>query len=1265
MNTSLRFDSLLKVFVWMLVVGVLMIQPVGTLARTLDTRVQQDTEFSQVIAQAIQNHSNLAYLPFYFEEVGRLVNADGSAGVAYIRRKNKGNNQFLLVPVELIVAIKSGNEWSVKLPGDDGYTATKEALPPEILNNIDPRQYEPIFIPNGMVPMALDDYRLPWEHEEWATVTRSYNTGHGTGQIDFDLDADALVTATKSGTIVYANDAHWKNGEDEGAWWYNNAIIIQHTSNEFSAYYHIAPDTIPDWITSACSTDYTQSNCSVLVQSGQVIGEEGNTGYSSNPHLHFETGTCWTPASNTDNLDEDGDNDFTELVYTGLICGGAQLNIAFVGYTTTQVANWAYNTRLQSDNPYTPPGSTWQQTAKLLASDGAVGDEFGVSASLSGNSAIIGSHGEDFWSGAAYVFMHGSGGSWVQHTKLTASDRGFSDSFGYSVALDGNTAIIGAHRDDDRGSDSGSAYVFVRDGGGNWHQQAKLLASDGAAGDYFGVSVAISGDTAVIAADGDDDRGSDSGSAYVFVRDGGGNWHQQAKLLASDGAAGDKFGSGRSVALNGDTIVIGSERDDDRGSDSGSAYVFVRDGGGNWHQQAKLLASDGAAGDEFSHSVTLNENTAIIGVSFDDDRGSDSGSAYVFVRDGGGNWHQQAKLLASDGAAGDRLGWSVALRGDTAMVGAWANDDRGSDSGSAYVFVRDGGGNWHQQAKLLASDGAAGDWFGRSVVLSENTAMISAWANDDLGSSSGSVYVFEGPPVPNQSPTITNPGNQTSTEGDAISLPISASDPDGDTLTYNAGGLPFGLSINTSTGLISGTIASGAAVNSPYSVTVMVTDGALSDSMTFQWTVTRALMLLTPSGTVNKGNGDPIYSWADVDATGYDFYVTAGPIDVISDVIYLKNLPAGAYCDGTTCSFDPAPMNEVYARMNGTYYVWLREWDYFGTNEWKGPFTFTMDAPPPAVPTLGSVSDVTTSRPTIHWTLTTEAEAYASWFHMRFIPVDASGTPTGASVEEHWIRRSALCGSPTGTTCEFTTWDDIPLAQRYAVELQSYGPGGFNGDDKNIWSAPLYFNAGGDPAVTPGNITVNPNQGRPTIAWDDDPDATWFQVYVGNTTQGTLFFEWVEKATITCDGSRCEMTPEIDPVADMYQVYIRAYSPGGMSEWGGPETFDLSGFAPPPAVTTFHPVANADSGQPTFRWEGVERAIWYQLWVGALQPTTTTHHFAWHLAADLGCENAETCTVTPNNLNLAPGQYSWFLRSWGPGGFSVGDWVQGPEFDVN
>ena len=377
----------------------------------------------------------------------------------------------------------------------------------------------------------------------------------------------------------------------------------------------------------------------------------------------------------------------------------------------------------------------WTQAQKLLASDGAANDCFGYCVSLDGNTALIGApegpNGHD--PGAAYVFTR-TGTTWTMQQKLTASDGAADDSFGVGVSLAGDIALIGANWNDDNGADSGSAYIFTRTGT-TWTQQQKLLASDGAAGDWFGWVVSLDGDTALIGAPQNDDNGNNSGSAYIFTRTGT-TWTQQAKFTASDGAAGDRF-SDYAVDVEADTAIIGACYNDDNGTDSGSAYVFTRTGT-TWTQQTKLLATDASAGDNFGCFVSLYGDTVLIGACALDF--SNPGSAYVFTRSGT-TWTQQAKLTASDGAAGDWFGTCVSLSVDTALIGAVLDDDSGTWSGSAYVFTRTGTA-WTQEAKLLASDGVGHDEFGCWVSLSGDTALIGAPFDGDNGYESGSAYLF-------------------------------------------------------------------------------------------------------------------------------------------------------------------------------------------------------------------------------------------------------------------------------------------------------------------------------------------------------------------------------------------------------------------------------------------------------------------------------------------------------------------------------------------
>lgn len=385
------------------------------------------------------------------------------------------------------------------------------------------------------------------------------------------------------------------------------------------------------------------------------------------------------------------------------------------------------------------------EQAKFLALDGALGDEFGNCVSLDGDTAIVGSYADDIGAntnqGSAYVFVR-SGSTWSQQAKLTASDGAASDLFGSSVSISGNTAIVGAYSDDNgANADQGSVYVFVRNGS-TWTQQAKLVASDGAASDLFGYSSSLSADTALIGAYGQDIGGNvDQGAAYVFVRNGT-TWTQQAKLVASDGATNDNLAE--SVALSGDTALVGAYLDDvGANANQGSAYVFVRNGT-TWTQQAQLTASDGLANDGFGGSLSVLGDTALIGAYLDDiGTNANQGSVYAFARTGA-TWSQQAKLTASDGAAEDRFGGrALSLLADKAVIGARLGGSvTNVDAGAAYVFSRNGA-SWTQQTKFTASDGANNDEFGHWLSASGNTAFITA-RGDDIGSNTnqGSVYFY-------------------------------------------------------------------------------------------------------------------------------------------------------------------------------------------------------------------------------------------------------------------------------------------------------------------------------------------------------------------------------------------------------------------------------------------------------------------------------------------------------------------------------------------
>ncbi len=449
-----------------------------------------------------------------------------------------------------------------------------------------------------------------------------------------------------------------------------------------------------------------------------------------------------------------------------------------------------------------------QQQAYFKASNTGSGDDFGHAVAIDGDTLVVSAHLEDSNAtgvngnqannsatneGAAYVFVR-NGTVWTQQAYLKASNADvpilgdFGDSFAEAVAIDGDTIVVGAPWEDSNATgvngdqannsvaDAGAAYVFVRSGT-TWSQQAYLKASDNAGTidfDDFGTSVGISGDTIVVGAPYEDSSatgvngdatnnspaGQNSGAATVFVRSGT-TWSQQAYLKPSNTDAADTFG--RSVSISSDTIVVGAPFEDSNSTgvngdqvnnaatSSGAVYVFVRSGT-NWSQEAYLKASNTGAGDLFGNSVSVSDDTLLVGADSEssdgtgvngtqsNDSASLSGAAYVFVRSGT-TWSQQAYLKASNTGVEDRFGWSVALSGDMAFIGAYEEDSNGTGvngtqgneltprSGAAYLFWRDGV-VWNQQAYLKASNTGNFDWFGWSVAISNNDLVVGAPRED-------------------------------------------------------------------------------------------------------------------------------------------------------------------------------------------------------------------------------------------------------------------------------------------------------------------------------------------------------------------------------------------------------------------------------------------------------------------------------------------------------------------------------------------------------
>ena len=468
----------------------------------------------------------------------------------------------------------------------------------------------------------------------------------------------------------------------------------------------------------------------------------------------------------------------------------------------SQYRDWSLETDgIDVAQTYFHPGSIQDFTSelndtfklKITASDLGYYDRFGYSSSISGDYAVVSSPWDDDGgneSGAAYVFKR-DGDNWVQQAKLIAPDPAAYDFFGRSVSISGDYIVIGSYGDDDKGSSSGSVYVFKRDGT-TWPMQAKLTASDGALGDYLGCSIAISGDYLVAGAYGDNDDGTGSGSAYIFKRDGV-TWTQQAKIRAINVTGDIQFGY--SVAISGDYVVAGAIRDYVFTPDinSGSAHVFKREGV-NWTHQVELGPSDPAAGDEFGCSVAISGDDIVVGARNDDDNGAASGSAYVYKRNGT-SWEQRSKLTASDGAEGDYFGCSVSISGDYTVVGSLYDKHDGSTSGSAYVFKRTSTDLWESTMKLL---GTGTGWynFGCSVAISNDYALVGARSTNTY---SGSAYVFDFKPYLTTAPASSIGENDAVSGGNVLFTGITS---------VNQRGICWSTSPNPTT-LDSKTIASG------------------------------------------------------------------------------------------------------------------------------------------------------------------------------------------------------------------------------------------------------------------------------------------------------------------------------------------------------------------------------------------------------------------------------------------------------------------------
>ncbi len=366
---------------------------------------------------------------------------------------------------------------------------------------------------------------------------------------------------------------------------------------------------------------------------------------------------------------------------------------------------------------------------KVTASDGGNGDYFGTSVSIDRDTAVVGARYSDNDRGSAYIYEF-IDDSWIEQQKIIPSNPDQVEYFGLSTSIDNDTILIGAYSKDDNLS-AGWVYVFQKSEN-QWIEQQRLNSSDGLALD-FGKSVAISGDTALIGADGD---GSE-GAAYIFYRSNG-SWIETQKLIPSTSPPNSAFGS--SVSIDGDTAAVGAPGDDFNGEgDFGSVYFFKKSDGA-WVQEQKISPDDVEAYDMFGGAIAIEGDVAVIGSEYDDDNGANSGSAYIFNQING-DWIQKQKLLANDGDQWDYFGKDVSVDGNTIVIGSIGDRDDDSPQGGAYIYLYSDS-LWTEKGKVTPFDDFPANFFGYSVSISNDKVLVGAIWDNDKGNDSGASYFY-------------------------------------------------------------------------------------------------------------------------------------------------------------------------------------------------------------------------------------------------------------------------------------------------------------------------------------------------------------------------------------------------------------------------------------------------------------------------------------------------------------------------------------------
>jgi len=385
----------------------------------------------------------------------------------------------------------------------------------------------------------------------------------------------------------------------------------------------------------------------------------------------------------------------------------------------------------------------------LFPSDISANDYLGSAVSISGDYAIVGDFGDDYMAsntGSAYIFHRTGPESWDSGTRIVSLNPAAQDYFGETVAISGDYAVVGCANKDENGANSGAVYVYHRTGVNAWASVTKITQPTPQAYDMFGVSVSISGDYILVGATGKDEG---IGTAFVFRRTGANEWADVTELSPSD--AEEDYSIGFAVSISGDYALVTSVSEDVSSTYPGAAYIFHRTDTNTWDAGTRIVAPDAMAGEKFGLSASIDGDYVMVGdytkAGGEGEALPGAGAVFIFHRTGTNTWDQGVKLTAPDKDTSDYFGFSVSIRGNYALVGA-PFEDNGSETplnsaGAAYVFQRTGLNTWDSGKRISCPNAIGSEQFGYSVALGGNGFALIGAANDSGGgASAGKAYIY-------------------------------------------------------------------------------------------------------------------------------------------------------------------------------------------------------------------------------------------------------------------------------------------------------------------------------------------------------------------------------------------------------------------------------------------------------------------------------------------------------------------------------------------